>query len=175
MIGYVYLRLVWTLVRSCWRPRLDPLAKVSTPLRVYPNDLDGNLHLNNGRYLTLMDIGRFDLTLRTGLMRAMLKNRWYPVLAGAVIRFRRPLNPFDRFMMTTQIVWWDERWLFLEQRFEKDGELCARAMVKAVFRRGKRSLPTAELLAGLGKADAAAPPKPTAIDSWQAADALLKE
>ena len=30
-------------------------------MRVWPNDLDTNAHMNNGRYLTLMDLGRFDL------------------------------------------------------------------------------------------------------------------
>ena len=46
------------------------------PLRVLPNDLDTNLHLNNGRYLTLMDLGRVDLMLRMGVMGELRRRRW---------------------------------------------------------------------------------------------------
>jgi hypothetical protein len=35
--------------------------------------------------------------IRVGLGNAILKNRWQPVLGAANIRFRRSLNPFQRF------------------------------------------------------------------------------
>ena len=37
-------------------------------LRVWPNDLDANLHMNNSRYLLAMDLGRWELVMRTGLL-----------------------------------------------------------------------------------------------------------
>lgn len=175
MIGYVYLRLIWALVQAWRAPHLEPLAAVSTPLTIFPNDLDGNLHLNNGRYLTLMDIGRFDYTCRTGLLKLMLSKRWYPVLAGVIIRYRKPFNVFDRIELKTKVIWWDNRWLYLEQRFEKEGTLHAKAFVKAVFKHGKRSLPSDELLTAMGLKDLTAPPLPPAIAHWQMADAALKE
>ena len=46
--------LVWGLVG----PRLDPLGRSIVSFRVWPNDLDINIHMNNGRYLTIMDIVR---------------------------------------------------------------------------------------------------------------------
>ena len=44
-------------------------------LRVCPGDLDTSLHMNNGRYWTLMDLGRTDLMLRSGFWRAVVRNR----------------------------------------------------------------------------------------------------
>ena len=35
--------------------------------RVWPTDLDILNHMNNGKYLSVMDIGRFDLMQRNGV------------------------------------------------------------------------------------------------------------
>ena len=48
--------------------RLGPLDESVIHARVLPTDLDLNLHLNNGRALTLMDLGRVDLMLRMGVV-----------------------------------------------------------------------------------------------------------
>jgi acyl-CoA thioesterase FadM len=54
-----------------------------------PNDLDLLRHMNNGSYLTLMDIGQVDLLVRSGAQREVDRRRWYPVVVGESIRFRR--------------------------------------------------------------------------------------
>ena len=40
-------------------------------LTTLPTDLDILRHMNNGRYLSLFDLGRWDLLIRTGLFDAM--------------------------------------------------------------------------------------------------------
>ncbi len=55
---YVYARLFKALLAAWRAPKLGILETSVLRFRVWPNDLDFNFHLNNGRYLTLMDIGR---------------------------------------------------------------------------------------------------------------------
>ena len=57
----LYLRLLhlWLLGRR--RSRVSVMGPVRTPFRVWPTDLDLLRHVNNGVYLTIMDIGRLDL------------------------------------------------------------------------------------------------------------------
>ena len=57
------VRLAKTLVTAPFRSRLRPTDASTVHFLVWPNDLDMNRHMNNGRYLTLMDLGRFDLEL----------------------------------------------------------------------------------------------------------------
>ncbi len=57
--------------------------------------------MNNGRYLTVMDLGRLNLILRTGLWRVVMKKKLAPVLASAQIRYRLPLKPFQLFDLET--------------------------------------------------------------------------
>ena len=40
--------------------------------RVWFNDLDINFHMNNGRYMTICDLTRVDLFVRSGLGKLML-------------------------------------------------------------------------------------------------------
>ena len=94
-------------------------------LRVWPGDLDLYLHLNNGRYLSLMDLGRLDYIIRVGLLPLMRRKGWRPLLAAATTRFWRSLKPFNRFTMETKVVWWDEKWIYLQQEMLYRGEVAA--------------------------------------------------
>lgn len=149
-------------------------------LRVLPNDLDFNGHMNNGRYLTVMDLGRFDLILRNGLLKFMLSHKSVPILGAAKIRYRLPLMPFQKFDLETRVLCWDERWVFMEQRFvivdgPKKGAIAAIAMVKGSFfdKRKKTLMPTTEPLGALGWTEAS-PPMPDHIRKWQDAEDALK-
>lgn len=161
----LYLRLLWLLLRLRSLPRRGLFDPSRVTFCVWPNDCDINLHMNNGRYLSFMDLGRVHLTAQTGLLRLALRRRWMPVLAAAEITFIRPLGPFVRFDLVTRLLTWDDKYVYLEQMFERGGELCAHAYVKGVFLlRGKR-VPNAGILQAIGY-DAAPPPMPDALRHW---------
>ena len=174
-------RVLWVLLAAFFRPRLDHvLAPSRLTLRVLPNDLDTNFHMNNGRYLTIMDLGRFDLILRTGLYRLMLRHKSVPILSAATIRYRLPLDPFQRFHLDTRVVCWDEKWVFMEQRFiyadgGRQGAVAAIGLVKGSFydKAARQTLPTQLLLDELGIADHS-PAFPPEINAWQAAEDALR-
>jgi acyl-CoA thioesterase FadM len=177
----LYLRLLFLLIASRFKAGLtDILAASRLRFRVLPNDLDGNGHMNNGRYLTLMDLGRLDLVLRTGLLRVMMKRGCLPVLAAATIRYRLPLVPFRPFHLETNVVCWDEKWVYLEQRFimkggKKDGAVAAIALVKGSFwdKKTKRTVPTGELLGIIGL-HRESPPMPQHFVLWQQSEDALR-
>ncbi len=77
-----------------------------------PNDLDINLHVNNGRYLTLCDLGRIDLFLRSGLARVMLKEKWFPVVGNVTMTFIKPLHVFNRIRISSTVTHWDEKYFY---------------------------------------------------------------
>jgi hypothetical protein len=60
------LRTLMVFLRALRAPRIGLLEESAVGFRVLPGDLDVNVHLNNGRYLALMDLGRFDLLIRAG-------------------------------------------------------------------------------------------------------------
>lgn len=126
------------------------MGPIDTQFRVWPNDLDALLHVNNGVYLTLMDLGRTDLLLRSNAYHAVRKQGWYPVLAAETIRFKKSLTLFQKFTIRTRVVGWDERSIYLEQQFLSKGKLVAKAVVDARFLKKKGgNVAPAELLAFL--------------------------
>lgn len=162
---YVFIRLIYTLIVASFRPRIGFFDNAVTTLRVWPNDLDINLHVNNGRYLTLMDIGRFDLCWRAGLLQAALKRGWLPVIGTAQITFKKSLKPFQKFDLHTKMFWWDEKWFYIEQTFYSGGELYARSLVKGVFRSKGRNVPIKVIAEAMG-IDLTFPEPPEVIANW---------
>jgi acyl-CoA thioesterase FadM len=166
------LRLLRILLTARWRKSLDPLEESVLSFRVMPADLDVNLHLNNGRYLALMDLGRLDAVLRSGVFRQMLKRRWTPLVGSETIRFRRSLAPFRKYQLRTRLVGWDEKWFFFQQRFVVGAELQALAMVKGLLRGRSGNVAPAEVLASSGHA-IPSPPLAAGLVAWCEADAAM--
>ena len=179
----LYFRVVWVLISSFFKPKILSILETSVlKFKVLPNDLDFNMHMNNGRYLTVMDLGRFDLVMRAGLMKIMLKQKSVPILGSATIRYRLPLMPFQSYELHTRIVSWDDKWAYMEQKFviadkgPKHGAVAAVALVKGSFydQKNKRTVPTNEVLAMAGL-DVIAPEMPVHIIEWQKSENFLRD
>ncbi|HET6280145.1 MAG TPA: thioesterase family protein [Polyangia bacterium] len=165
------LRLLPVVVRALLAPASPPTALTASVLRlrVLPSDLDTNMHMNNGRYLSMMDLGRFDLLVRAGLHRPLLRLRWTPLVGSATIRFRRSLRPFQRYDLRTRVLCWDDKWFIFEQKFESEGGLSALGLVRALFRGRNGNVPPAEALRA-GGIDIASPPFPDYVRAWTQSD-----
>lgn len=178
----LYLRLLWVILRLFLRPaKLGPLDVSRLRMHVLPNDLDCNMHMNNGRYLTLMDLGRLDLIFRSGLYKAARAGHWIPILNTAGIRFRLELPCFQAYDLETRILGWDEAWFTIEQRFilrggEKHGAVAAIALVRgAFFNRDARELvPVASVKEAIGYSGDS-PDLPDYAVKWLAAQDALKQ
>ena len=178
----LWLRLLHLLATFAFRPRLHPLTDISRlTFRVWPTDLDTSLHMNNGRYWTVMDLGRTDLMLRSGLWRTVLREGWMPVVSAAKIRFRRELRAFRAFRLETRILAFAETWLVIEHRVltaGRDGSdvLAAVALVRAGLydRKARRFVPVATLLEAVG-IDAVSPPPGPEVEAFLAAEDALRQ
>src|SRR5471030_774123 len=108
-------RLLYILISSFFRNRL-PIGKATSEFNMltFPNDLDINLHVNNGRYLTLCDLNRVDLFIRTGLARVMLKEGWMPIVAEHTMVYRKSLGAFRKFQARLEVTHWDEKYFFMQ-------------------------------------------------------------
>jgi len=88
----------------------------------WPWDIDLWLELNNGRTLTLYDLGRLPMVFRTGMAGALRKNGWGMAVAGASIRYRRRVRMFQRFTIKSAILGWDDRFFYFQQSMWRNGE-----------------------------------------------------
>jgi acyl-CoA thioesterase FadM len=127
-------RMILTIFIAKRARAMGPMDVSRVHMRVWPTDLDVQMHMNNGRYLSIMDLGRIDLMVRTGFWAIARKRGWFPVVGSVRVDYRRSLTLFQRYEMTSQIVGWDDRWIFMEQQFLAAGKLHARAIFKTMIR-----------------------------------------
>ncbi len=178
----LWLRLIWLLLTASRHPPLTlPGATSVLHFRVWPHDLDLSLHMNNGRYLTLMDLGRLDIMLGSGLWRAVLRHKWTPIASAITIRYRRELRPFQKFRLETRLINWDASNVVMEQIFlidggVRDGQVAARALFKGGLydRSAKAFVPIARLMETIGLSAESPAPSPE-IEAFLKADAELKQ
>ena len=163
----LYLRLLKTLWRILCARKQDIFAPARVAFRVWPHDCDLNFHMNNGRYLTFMDLGRIHLLGQVGLVGTLLRRRWAPVLGAAEVSFIRPLPPLRKFELITRLLGWDEKYFYIEQRFESRGRLCAVAQVKGLFLHGGAPVANETVLGAVDRA-ASMPPLPETVTHWNA-------
>jgi len=170
----LYLRLIYVLWKIWRLPRRGVLDESRVAFRVLPTDCDINFHMNNGRYLSLMDLGRVHMVAQMGLLPVIARKRWMPVLAAAEINFIRQLAPFQRFELVTRLVTWDDKYAYMEQRFEAEGVLCAHAFVKGLFLDRGRRVNNGDVVAELGHTGEA-PPWPDELRIWAEMGAAKKQ
>ena len=158
----MYLRLLLFLLRVRAKSRLGIWDTSHASFRVNLADLDVQRHMNNGRYLSIMDLGRMDLMLRSGFWKKITDAGWYPVVAGQTITYRRSLTLGQRFDLATRVIGHDERWIYMEQVFRRGGTVIADAVVRARFlRTSGGSVDVSEVLELVGQ-----PPEGTELPDW---------
>lgn len=151
------LRMLYVILISLFRPRLPARAMESRlRLRTLPNDLDVNLHMNNGRYLTICDLNRVDLFIRTGLAKLMVQRGWMPMVAEHTMTYKRPLKLFQRFEVVLALTHWDDKFFYMTHTFIAGDRVVAQGTSKAVLRAREGVLKPDEVVAALEAAQQAA-------------------
>ncbi|XP_055711787.1 protein THEM6 [Phlebotomus papatasi] len=93
-------------------------------------DIDTLLfHMNNARYFRELDFAKADFYERTGLYRTIVKKGGSIFQGAATIRYRRFIKTFTRFKITTKIVYWDEKSIFMEHKFISPSDGFVRCVV----------------------------------------------
>ena len=168
----LYFRLLLFILRLPFI-KVDTHAALPTSemqFRVLPNDIDFNWHMNNSRYLSLMDFGRFHLIAKMGIFGKIFKKGWSPAVGAIKIIFIKALKPWQKYRLITTIVYWDEKWIYMQQDFMVGEQLMATALAKALFTHKGKKIPSAELIALSGHA-VTPPPLPENVRKWREADA----
>lgn len=136
----------------------------------WPWDIDIWLELNNGRTLTLFDLGRVVLLQRLGAVRVLAREGWAGTVAGASIRYRARVRMFDRLTIRSRVTGYDARFVYVEQSMWRGGTCTSHALVRIAVTSRRGIVPTDEVRAALGAP--LSPPLPDWIAAWSTADAL---
>ena len=96
-------------------------------------DIDFNMHINNARYMVFMERARWDHPVQTTSWDVMLKEKLNFIVAGIEMSYIREIRLGTKFEVESRYLGWDEKYVYLEQRFIVKGKIHAYGMVKGVF------------------------------------------
>ncbi|QDC08289.1 acyl-CoA thioesterase [Oceanicola sp. D3] len=167
---YPFVRMAKELWLAGRQPALPLTGTHISHHRCWPWDLDFWMELNNGRTLTLYDLGRIPLARRTGLVTVLRKKRWGLTIAGSVVRYRKRITAFQRFATHSRMIGWDHRFVYIEQSMWRGDTCCGQAVFRGAVTGPKGIVPPQEILAEL---DVAAVPEmalPDWVKAWIAAE-----
>ena len=167
---YPFLRMFKEMARAS---RMPPLGLFDTHVShhlCWPWDLDPWVELNNGRTLTLYDLGRLPLGARTGIHRVLKAKGWGMTVAGSSIRYRRRVTVFSRITTHSRCLGWDERFLYTEQSMWMGEECASQVLIRSAIVGKSGIVPPAELAREAG-VSTVSPALPDWVQAWIAAEA----
>lgn len=100
---------------------------------VLPGDIDPWMHMNNSKYLREGDFGRLEYCLQRGILAALGKTKTKIVASSISIRYRRELRLFQTYTIETSTLYWDDKHVYMEQKFVRNGFVHAISLVQARF------------------------------------------
>jgi acyl-CoA thioesterase FadM len=169
----LYLRLLWTCFSTLFKPSIRFGDTIELQLRVWPNDLDVNAHMNNGRYMTIIDLAIIEYFARAGVLKVLLSKGWRPVMGGSMISFRRSLRPWVRYTLRFRVLCWDERWNYLSFEFLQGGRTMAMGHAKGAIVGRLGIIGRADRFDAIGS-NAESPAFPESVSAWIEAERLLQ-
>lgn len=147
---YPFIRMAWQMLKHRNDPRLGFDGVHISQHYCLPWDLDMWCELNNGRTLTLFDLGRIPLAKRVGLVDVLKQNRWGLTMAGATVRYRRRVRAFQKVEMHSRALGHDRRFIYLQQSMWRGGEALNSVVYRSAVTSKSGIVPVAEVLAAMG-------------------------
>jgi acyl-CoA thioesterase FadM len=166
---YPFLRMIKEMALARRQPPLGLFDTHVSHHICWPWDLDPWVELNNGRTLTLYDLGRLPLARRTGIERLMREKRWGLTVAGSTTRYRRRVTMFSRLTMHSRCLGWDGRFLYTEQSMWQRGDCASHVLIRSAIVSKAGIVPPARLAEAAG-APTESPPLPDWVTAWIAAE-----
>ncbi|RCK55500.1 hypothetical protein Cantr_03925 [Candida viswanathii] len=129
---------------------------------VTPLELDVYMHKLNSTYFLDLDIARTKLLTRLfqtywwwsydnghgkGKKKHSLSNIPYVPVATVQCQFKRELKLFQKFKISSRVLAWDKKWLFVMSKFvTDDNKVTAIAITKYVFKVGRLTIAPEEYI-----------------------------
>lgn len=130
MILYPNYRILKFYIKSKFITNINLLETSTLNMRVNFLDIDPFMEMNNGRYLTIMDVGRINHGFCTGFNDDVIKHRLGFTVVGTSIKYRYRLPLWRKFKMTSTIIGIDTKWFYWHHEFYSDDRITTAAIVR---------------------------------------------
>jgi acyl-CoA thioesterase FadM len=162
---YPVLRLITASVRASIQGNRHASDVFENSFICMPWDIDMFLEMNNGRVLTLCDVGRFVMAIRIGLIRILREKKWGLVVAGSTVQYRKRIRMFDKVTLRTQIAAYDDRWIYITQSMWVGGKPASSVLLRTGVTSKGRVIASDQVRTAMGLQDWQPEPSPW-VQAW---------
>jgi acyl-CoA thioesterase FadM len=162
---FPFIRLAIEILRVKFAGPMDVAETHTTSVRVFPNDIDIFMELNNGRTLTLFDIARLSFGVQVGLWHALKVNKWGLTVAGSSVRYRRRIRMFQKVRITSKAVGRDARFIYIVQTMYRGKEATSNVLYRSALTDENGIVPTQKFADFMGQSDWN-PKLPEWVENW---------
>jgi acyl-CoA thioesterase FadM len=173
------LRFIWIIFKCFFTKRKDLLDTYTLNFIALPL-IDTDLsRLFTQAYSSYMGLARWHYVFASKFRNVALKKFWAPVTVAESMIYQRSIKAFSRIELKTNLICWDEKRFYLEQKFYVKGKLHAKAFLEGIIRSPQSPLRPPKVFKGLG-VEMNSPPFPEYIKLWiesknKSTDFILKE
>lgn len=167
---YPLIRLAKVLIVNRKAPALNILDTHVADHRCWPQDIDLYREMNNGRILTILELGRIAFSVRTGLDKVMRRKKWGFTIAGCSVRYRKRIRPFVKFRVVSKVAGWDHRFMYIENSIWIGEDCAVQALFRSAVVSSRGMVEPSEVLAAMGHSEKT-PSLPDWVQNWIDADA----
>lgn len=102
-------------------------------LSVKGRDTDTRGHLDHTRYFSFADLGTIDYLLRSGILAALRRNGWSPIIVDKSFRHFQPLPKGETISFTTRLIGWSGHYSCLLHQVRTPSALVSEGMTIGRF------------------------------------------
>ena len=162
---YPFLRFAGELIKFRNKPLGLFDAHISTH-RCLPWDIDPWLELNNGRTLTIFDLGRVPFFVRTGAINVIREKKWRVTVAGTCARYRRRITTLEKVTMISRFIGWDDKFFYIDQSMWKQNGECANQLLVRSAIVGENGIVSPKAMADAIGHKGPSPQLPAWVTNW---------
>ncbi len=166
---YPYIRAAYAMVKARSLPPMGLYDTHVSQHRAWPWDTDVFGELNNGRILTLFELGRWQSTVRLGLIRPFLRGGLSLAVAGVSVRYRKRVPIFQRYRMQTRMLGYGERFFYVDQTIWQADTCMNQMLLRAAIRDKSGTVPPKVFLENMAMGTDQ-PGLPDWVKAWMTAD-----
>lgn len=143
-----WIRLLIALGKAKFRAKIKASETTSLKFRVWLTDIDISV-MNHAAIMTVFEMGRIDFMVRTNFFKIATKNKWFFPNQAIDVQFYRPLKMFQKAVVYTRMSYVDETYFYFEQKIMKKGKSIACCFANGLAKKGRNTVPTAEIIQAL--------------------------
>lgn len=166
---YPYLRMIKEFAVHWTAPPIKPTETHVSHHICWPWDIDPWMELNNGRTLTLYDLGRLVMLKRCGALTVLAQNKWGATVAGSSVRYRARVRMFDRVTVRSRLVGFDARFNYITQDMWRGDTCTSQSLLRMAITDRNGIVPSEKVALAMGL-PAQSPPLPDWITAWTEAE-----